>query len=102
MYQVMSQDSIPPVGVREQEKRCHVNFRVSGIMSEFDMNSGDVGNRRDIDLFVLERQQLVWRPVVYNNIRLTAKYCTQIPEISLKTFRYVCAIKHIYCQISHG
>ena len=47
------------------------------------MNSGDVGNWCGIDFFVLEHQQVVWRPIVYNNTRLTAKYCTQIPEIQI-------------------
>ena len=52
--------------------------------------------------FCFANQHMLWVPVAYNNIRLSAKYGTQIPQIAFKSCRYVCAPKQNIGLISHA
>ena len=45
VYYARQQGDIPLVGVRKPKNRCQTDFRVSGTMPKFDINSGDDENR---------------------------------------------------------
>ena len=71
-------------------------------MPQFGIDPGDAGNRRGIDLFRHIHPRMICQPIVKHIIRLAAKNCAQIPQISLKLCIYVCAWQHNIPRILHA
>ena len=60
-------------------------------MPQFGIDPGDAGNQRGIELFRLKHPRMICQRMLKYVIRLAAKNCAQIPQISLKLCIYVCA-----------
>ena len=80
----------------------HNYTNLSGLNYPNIIDPGDAGNRRGIDLFRLKHPRMICQHIIKHIIRLAAKNCTQIPQISLKLCIYVCAWQHNIPRILHA